>query len=388
MTSNNVRRATIQHYELLLQQIMTFLGVALLVFTGCNVADNDEPLKLAAELDETDISCVRFIGDSNSFVSYGSSSDFKSRKFRVWELGQTNPVSSFSGLARDFVVSLDGSTLYGINGQYRIESWDLNAGRSLGLYDDNPGVEFHSIAMSDDGTFLVAGSGLWRPESEEDNICDVWLWDLRESAAPIRFQGHLGPITGVALSPDNKTVLSSSADGTFRRWNIESKQETEREGILATRSRSLASAPKSTPITFSSDGAMVLHNLDVWDFQRWEKLRTLRNKIPTSDRRHGFDVVTDATFFPETKFLLTTQQDGMLRLWNAETGSLLDSVEASQNRSQATTVAIASNGVDVVSGAVGSIPGWPALREGVPQADPHCLREWKLRLPSPVAEAP
>ena len=63
------------------------LWVVLLAFTGCHSGDDGDPLKLTAKPDGTGLTCVRFIGDSNRFVSSGRSGDFKSTEVRVWEVG-------------------------------------------------------------------------------------------------------------------------------------------------------------------------------------------------------------------------------------------------------------------------------------------------------------
>lgn len=385
MTSNDKPAHSIRQCVLPVRKLVNSLWLTLLAFSGCHAGDDGGPLNLVSTLDGVSMTCVRFIDDSNRFVSFGRSGDYQSREIRVWEVGQQKPLTSISAYTRDFVVDLDGSTIYGINGKYRIEKWDLQAGLSPGLYYEDPSVEFHSIAMSDDGKFLVAGSGMRKPEPEKPNVCDVWLWDLCEPSEPVRFKGHLAPVNGVALSSDNTILLSASVDGTFRRWDIETKEEIAIEGTPDSKFDYPNHAPERIPIKFSSDDAMVLYDLEVWDILRWEKLRTLGASIPRSDRRHGFEMVTDAAFVTTTKFVLTTLRDGMVRLWDAETGSLLESAVAGENLSQATTVTVASDGSIVVTGANGSIPGWEARRQGVPPSDQHSLRVWDLRLPSAAA---
>jgi len=44
------------------------------------------------------------------------------------------------------------------------------------------------------------------------------LWDLQTGQELRRFIGHEGPVEWAAFSPDGKTILAGSQDGTARLW--------------------------------------------------------------------------------------------------------------------------------------------------------------------------
>ena len=68
-----------------------------------------------------------------------------------------------------------------------------------------------SVAFSPDGKTLVSGS----------NDGTVRLWDVttqQQIGDPLN--GHDGVIRSVAFSPDGKTLVSGGADGTARLWDV------------------------------------------------------------------------------------------------------------------------------------------------------------------------
>ena len=72
-----------------------------------------------------------------------------------------------------------------------------------------------AVAISADNKWVVTGS-LDRT---------VRLWDLETGKEVRKFAGHDSAITGVAITPDNKRLISSSGDGTIRVWETDTGKE-------------------------------------------------------------------------------------------------------------------------------------------------------------------
>ncbi len=70
----------------------------------------------------------------------------------------------------------------------------------------------NSVAITLDNKFIVSGSN--------DDTIRVWE---RESGKQVQeLKGHYGSVNSVAISSDNKFIVSGSSDKTIRVWERES----------------------------------------------------------------------------------------------------------------------------------------------------------------------
>ena len=96
------------------------------------------------------------------------------------------------------------------NGQVQI--WDFVTGRSSCSFLMHS-ARINALCFSRDG-FLLASGG-------DDNL--VVLYDLRRGE-PMRLERHKDGVRGLAFAPGDKTLVSTSNDGTILFWSVASRQ--------------------------------------------------------------------------------------------------------------------------------------------------------------------
>jgi WD40 repeat protein len=89
-----------------------------------------------------------------------------------------------------------------------VRLWDAATGAPLQTLEGHSGP-VSSVAFSPDGTQVVSGS----------HDMTVRLWDAATGAALQTLEGHSDWVTSVAFSPDGTQVVSGSLDMTVRLWD-------------------------------------------------------------------------------------------------------------------------------------------------------------------------
>ncbi len=182
---------------------------------------------------------------------------------RLWELSSGRQLSSLGH--GDFVVGLsfspDGGELATGSWDRSVRLWDVKTGKELRRFEGH-GDKVGDVAFAPDGMRVLSSStdqtlrlwqvltghevsrcevgempaGPWRsrPMAVPLSVYDaeVILWDLAAELELHRFQGHKGQVTGLAFSPDGRTALSSSRDGSVRLWGLPSKTGVTKPRIM------------------------------------------------------------------------------------------------------------------------------------------------------------
>ena len=93
----------------------------------------------------------------------------------------------------------------------RVRFWDTETREPVPYLLGDASRPVRDIAISPDGHLLAAASGE-----------DVQLWglvDLRPEGGPLP---HTGQVTAVAFSPDGRTLVSTTWNGTLNLWRLTS----------------------------------------------------------------------------------------------------------------------------------------------------------------------
>ncbi len=118
-----------------------------------------------------------------------------------------------------------------------------------------------------DSDMLVSGG--------EDH--QILVWRLNAGQRPTVLSGHTGPVTCLAVSPDDKSIVSASRDGTLRLWDVARGTSSQPFSDNAVQS--------FTALALSMDGKRLVTgdkagNLHIWDFASRARLQTLSRAVP------------------------------------------------------------------------------------------------------------
>ena len=234
--------------------------------------------------------------------------------------------------------SPDGKTIVSAGGGVRgLRLWDVASERELLRFDNSHDCSFP--AFSPDGKTLVATTDHAIGVNENDA---VRVWDVATGDVLGELIGHSDEVRSAVFSPDGRTILSASEDGTFRMWNLFGGAEPR---LLKGHSGGVWSAK------YSSDGNTVISagvdgTVRLWSVATGQELVRLQvSEYP----------VLYATLSPDGKTVLSLGSDEDFLLWDATTGTKLRSLRGPCGRP--TSAAFSPDGSRViVAASVGTYP--------------------------------
>ncbi|KAI0844300.1 hypothetical protein F5Y00DRAFT_256113 [Daldinia vernicosa] len=161
-----------------------------------------------------------------------------------------------------------------------------------------------SLAFSHDSSLLALGL--------HDRIIEIW--DIKTLSLQQTLEVREGNVLSVEFSYDSRLLASRSDDGAISIWNIEAgtfHQPFEEGGY------------KAQSITFSRDSTLLAsglhdHTIKIWDIKTWTVQQTFQV--------HGGDIFSVA-FSHDSKHLASGLSDN-IKIWNAATGSLEQTIES------------------------------------------------------------
>ncbi|RJS16294.1 hypothetical protein DRW03_30580 [Corallococcus sp. H22C18031201] len=155
----------------------------------------------------------------------------------------------------------------------------------------------NGCVVTPDGRYVVSASA--------DGTLKVWEVETGREVATLK--GHKGEVTGCAVTPDGRRVVSTSGDRTLKVWQVETGQEVAtlkgHEGEVTC----CAVTPDGGRVVSASEDK----TLKVWEVKTGREVATLKGH---EGRVRGC-VVT-----PDGLHVVSTSVDKTLRVWEVETG--------------------------------------------------------------------
>ena len=268
-----------------------------------------------------------------------------------------------------------------------IVEWDLVTGKRTRTLSAGKGEAFTSLALTPDDRRLLSGGQL---EGGESFSLRLWNLDRGELVAT-RTNGQ-SAVWSAAFTPDGRRVVSACGDGSLRVWDPHAMRLE----------RAIATPAPPTCVAISPDGRTVYAG--GWDNQvhSWSLDSGapgieypvkeggsfgLTAVVASPDSRRlvgsiGYDLkVWDVTgafvrtlkghkddvhalsFFPDGRRVLSASQDGTLKVWDLDAGTLLQSFGNEAANYSLFAAAVAPDGHRIAgAGSKGNIYIWDTLK--------------------------
>jgi hypothetical protein len=173
------------------------------------------------------------------------------------------------------------------------------------------------------------------------------LWEVETGREVRRFEGHTGPIQGMAFIGNGSRIVTASNDQTARLWNAADGKELH---------KLVGHAGPINAVAVTADGRRILSagsdaTLRIWDVNSGQLLRT--HESP------GGPVQTVAVS-ADGRYAITGCGDAKIRIWDVDGGHLLRALDG--HAGAVTGVALTQDGLFGLScGADRTVRRWDLL---------------------------
>lgn len=280
---------------------------------------------------------VAFSPDGRSIISGG---DF----LEMWDITTGSRIRTFCKdnceMYRIMSVAFSGDERYVLSGACfnTLYLWNAATGKFIRAFShadpDNPKaglVHINSVALSSDGRLAVSGG----------DDATIKLWDIGTGKLLRTLTGHSKRVTTVALSPDNRFLLSGGKK-KIKLWEVATGKLVRTFGGL------FISQNYVVNLQFSPDGQRALSTnnngeMIYWDVSTGKELHVF-NKEKEKKKRAAC-----AVFSPDGRFALQGHK-GVMKLWDLTTHQLVREMKKHAGQIRSLTFAPKHNMVLTATG--------------------------------------
>ncbi len=192
----------------------------------------------------------------------------------------------------------------------RVHLWNLTSGEKIAVSEPSP-APVYRLAFGRDGQRLATLSQL----SHANRHIQLWRWEANALTAESLGISSNGLPNHVEISPDGRSLLTSTAEGTIRVWPVGSGQTGVHTMNLGT---------ESAAAHFSPDGRLVATAASRDGFDPGEaRFWSVNDLKPTGQVMGHQDGVTFSTFSADGTKLATGSEDATARIWEVPSGKPL-----------------------------------------------------------------
>lgn len=252
--------------------------------------------------EEGHVSAVDFSQQGTWIASGAAGGDIK-----IWDARHGNAlhktIQGHKERINSVAFSRDEKRLVSGSGDLTVKIWSVETGANLNSFDCE--LAICGLAFSPDGLFIAAGFGN-----------EVKVWESETGVQRSVMRGHKEPVTAVAFLPQGR-LASGSCDTTIQLWDF--------EGSVRNDTNALSDSTSSWPIrhiTMSPDGKYLASTSG-----KNIHLRDGTTGMPMESNELLQDRVTSISFSPDGKRLVSSSEDGLVRVWDVVEGSLYRNFE-------------------------------------------------------------
>jgi WD40 repeat protein/predicted Ser/Thr protein kinase len=174
---------------------------------------------------------------------------------------------------------------------------DVETGSVAARWSCHSPTVYSAVAISPDASLVAADA----------NAGAVVVWDVATKKELRRFEGHTGPVCGLAFSPDGSLLASGGQDKTLRLWNLRNGEggsiEVRRLEGHSDTIYDLAFSPDGTRLASGSNDT----TLRLWDVASGEQVALLAGHA---------DYIFALAFSRDGGMLVSGSGDHTVRVWD------------------------------------------------------------------------
>ena len=240
------------------------------------------------------------------------------RGITMWDTSNWRQLAELDRATHPVAFSPDGSKVV-TGSREGIAIWDATNGELVRILENSGGVLSFStsrgsaLAMSPDGRFVVAP----RNRMSEKGVFVLGIWDAEtgaeEPTMPEISQQvqHTGVISGLAFSPDGKTLATGSWDHSIRLWDFETRKH-----LRTIRGQS----HEVWAIAFSPDGQTIASggkdgSLNLWPSKRSDRVEAIPGKW------------RPLAITPDGRQIAVVNQEATVGFFHLQSGEMTRSIE-------------------------------------------------------------